>query len=112
MPALLLSCSLVVAESSLSVGGAELMRRQNGGAADPLQEKAKGAAVDVDFFRSFKDVWRPHDVDAEFLQIVEFPDNLTQVVDTVAIGIVGESHESRGKGAAIGFWRSLSELIG
>ena len=55
---------------------------------------------------------RPHDVDAEFLQIVEFLDNLTQVVDTVAIGIVGESHDSRGKGAAIGFWRSLSELIG
>jgi hypothetical protein len=25
------------------------MRGQNGGAADPLQEKAKGAAVDIDF---------------------------------------------------------------
>jgi hypothetical protein len=45
-------------------------------------------------------------------QIVEFLDSLTQVVDTVAIGIVGESRDSRGKGAASGFWWSLSELIG
>jgi hypothetical protein len=47
-----------------------------------------------------------------FFRLVEFLDNLTLVVDTVAIGIVGEPHGSRGKGAAIGFWRSLSELIG
>jgi hypothetical protein len=40
------------------LGGAELTRRQNGGAADPLRVKAKGAAVDADFFRSFKNVWQ------------------------------------------------------
>jgi hypothetical protein len=55
---------------------------------------------------------RPDGVRAKFLQIVEFLDSLTQVVDTVAIGIVGESRDSRGKGAASGFWWSLSELIG
>jgi hypothetical protein len=72
MPALLLSCSLLSCGIFVERGGAELMRGQNGGAVDPLQEKAN-AAVDVDFFRS---------------------------------------HDSRGKGAAIGFWRSLSEPIG
>ena len=46
------------------------------------------------------------------LQIVEFRDNPMQVVETSAIGIVGESRELSPKRRAIGVWRGLNELIG
>ena len=81
----------------------ERMRRQNSARGLITRRVESQPKTWVIFAVSFN-LWQSQTMLRRFsLQIVEFPDNPMQVVETSAIGIVGESRElSPKKGPAIG----------